>query len=133
MLATDRLSMHCSSVARVIMEPLYFLFFVFLIGEYQNCTLFYVRVLRDQLEFLDSLVTKQRRPNDPDRLEPIDHFPPVDLGPDPSDLLITENELLSENAMELNKLRAIVSRTKAELAANKAELERRKKQTDKTL
>nr|CAB3228707.1 coiled-coil domain-containing protein 78-like [Phallusia mammillata] len=92
--------------------------------------LIHYRILRDQLEFLGSVADRQ--PTDPERQSPLSGFPPVDLGPDPSEMVVTENDLVSENALEMNKLRAILARTKAELAGAKAEVQRHK-QMDKTL
>ena len=54
----------------------------------------------------------------------ITQFPPVELGPDPSELMVTENELSSENTLELNKLRSLLAKAKADSDQAKAELKR---------
>ncbi|XP_076813157.1 uncharacterized protein LOC143459772 [Clavelina lepadiformis] len=92
--------------------------------------LIHYRVLRDEVELLRALI-----PFKPSRSSGGDaqlYLPPIDLGPDPSEMGVTENELASENAIELNKLRAILAKTKADLSATKAELERRR-QNEKSI
>uniref|UniRef100_F6Z7A4 DUF4472 domain-containing protein n=1 Tax=Ciona intestinalis TaxID=7719 RepID=F6Z7A4_CIOIN len=56
----------------------------------------------------------------------------MDLGPDPSELVISENELMSENTLEMNKLRALLAKSRAEVKTVKGELERQRK-LDKTI
>ena len=50
-----------------------------------------------------------------------------DLGPEPSQLSLNENELASENAAELNKMRAEIEQTKVELISKENELDNKKK------
>ena len=77
------------------------------------------RIIRDQLELLHSLGVGRESGH-----ESLTHFPSVELGPDPAEMTVTENELSSENTMELNKLRNLLSKAKAEAELAKAELKK---------
>lgn len=59
-------------------------------------------------------------------------MPPVDIGPEPSELIVTDNDLVSDNTLELNKLRSILDRTKADLSATKYEI-KNKAQLEKSM
>nr|XP_018668567.1 coiled-coil domain-containing protein 78-like [Ciona intestinalis] len=92
--------------------------------------LIHYRVLQNQLDMLQSSMLSSE--DDHGKLPPIHNLPQMDLGPDPSELVISENELMSENTLEMNKLRALLAKSRAEVKTVKGELERQRK-LDKTI
>ena len=76
--------------------------------------------MRDQLQLLRTSSENKKSGS-----SVLSYLPPVDLGPDPAELTVTENDLASENTLELNKLRTLLSKARAEADQAKAELKRK--------
>ena len=77
--------------------------------------------MRDQLQLLRTSSENKKSGSS----SVLSYLPPVDLGPDPAELTVTENDLASENTLELNKLRTLLSKARAEADQAKAELKRK--------
>ena len=84
---------------------------------------FVFRLQRDQLENIRLFYEST---SGGDFWKPLHELLPLDVGPDPADITVTENELMSENTIEMNKLRTLLSQAKTELSEVKAELKQRK-------
>ena len=111
--------MRKSFISLIFLVKLYIVFIIKLQSAVAHVVFTHCRILRDQLLLLRSSGVGQKGASDS-----LSHLPPVDLGPDPSDLTVTENELASENTLELNKLRSLLSKARAEVEVAKAEVKR---------